>query len=154
MTATEYGYGPYYNQVQNRTEYGYGGYRLHRAYSEYENDLSYRGGWINRNTLVFDGGTYPNWSGPHLFNLVKENSIYAADDTTRVAHVRTRYDETGLVARSDAGQLAYAPSQRGNPTSIKRYADAASLNDGTAVAETRAYDACGNIVTQTTACCE
>jgi RHS repeat-associated protein len=155
MTATEYGYGPSYNQVQNKTEYGYGGFnRLHRVYTEYQNDISYRGTWINRGTLVSDGGTSPSWSGPHLFNLVLEQSIYAPDDVTRVAHVRTRYDELGLVTRSGAGQLDGAPAQRGNVTTIKRYANAASLDEATAVLETRFYDNCGNVITLASSCCE
>lgn len=156
VTATDYAYGTYYNQVVGKTEYGYGGTtRLHRAYSEYENDTLYRGDWINRGTLWYptqSGG--PQWSGPHIFNLVKESSIYAADDTTRVAHTRYFYDEYSLVARTDAGQLASAPAERGNLTTVKRYANAATLDEATAVAETRNYDACGNVVTLATACCE
>ena len=155
MTATDYSYGAYYNQVVSKTEYGYGGStRLHSVYSDYENGALYRGDWIYRGTLWFDGGTYPNWSGPHLFNLTRERSIYAADGTTRVAHTSYRYDEYSLVARTDAGQLAPAPAQRGNLTAVKRYANAGSLDEATAAVETRNYDACGNVVTQTTACCQ
>ncbi|MBK7597854.1 MAG: hypothetical protein IPJ07_04750 [Acidobacteria bacterium] len=105
MTATDYSYGTYYNQVVSKTEYGYGGStRLHSVYSDYENGALYRGDWIYRGTLWFDGGTYPNWSGPHLFNLTRERTIYAADGTTRVAQTSYRYDEYSLVARTDAGQ--------------------------------------------------
>lgn len=158
MTATDYTYGTYYNQVVNKTDYGYGGTtRLHRAYSEYENDSSYRGDWLYRGNLWYRDqytNTQPQWSGPHIFNLVKESSLYAADDTTRVAHTRYRYDEFSLLARPDAGQLASAPAQRGNLTTVKRYANAATLDEATAVVETRNYDACGNVVTLATACCE
>lgn len=159
-TVTEYAYGGHHNQVVNKTEYGYGdpqGPQLHRAWSDYENGSQYGGGWINRHTLWYwtqtdDSG--PLWSGPHIFNLVKESSIYAADDTTRVAHTRYFYDEYSLVARTDAGQLAGAPAERGNLTTVKRYANAATLDEATAVVETRNYDACGNVVTLATACCE
>jgi RHS repeat-associated protein len=43
---------------------------------------------------------------------------------------------------------------RGNVTQIKRYADAVSLDQGTAVVETRTYDIAGNLREQTTSCCE
>jgi len=43
---------------------------------------------------------------------------------------------------------------RGNVTQVKRYADALSLDQGTAVVETRTYDIAGNVRVQTTSCCE
>jgi RHS repeat-associated protein len=43
---------------------------------------------------------------------------------------------------------------RGNVTQTKRYADAAGLNQGTAVVETRTYDVAGNVREQSTSCCE
>jgi RHS repeat-associated protein len=43
---------------------------------------------------------------------------------------------------------------RGDVTQVKRYADAASLDQGTAVVETRTYDIAGNVRVQTTSCCE
>ncbi len=154
-TVTEFSYGSYFNQVADKTEYGYPGTtRLHRIHTDYENGSLYLGSWVNRGTLWFDGGTSPGWSGPHLFNLALDVSVYAADNTTRVAHTRYRYDEQSLVARPDAGQLASAPTQRGNLTTVKRYANATSLDEATAVVETRNYDACGNAVTLATSCCE
>lgn len=141
--------------MADKTEYGYpGNTRLHRTHTDYENGSLYLGNWVNRGTLWFDGGTSPVWSGPHIFNLALDVSVYAADNTTKVAHTRYRYDEQSLVARSDAGQLASAPTQRGNLTTVKRYANAASLDETTAVVETRAYDVCGNVVTLATSCCE
>ncbi|MGH9768797.1 MAG: hypothetical protein ACREAB_15305, partial [Blastocatellia bacterium] len=105
MTATDFAYAAYYNGVADKTEYGYGGTaRLHRVHNEYDHGASYGGGWINRHTLwspTQSGG--PDWSGAHIFNLVKETSVYAADDTTRLAHTRYFYDEGSLVARTDAG---------------------------------------------------
>jgi RHS repeat-associated protein len=43
---------------------------------------------------------------------------------------------------------------RGNVTQIKSYADAVSLNQGTAVVETRTYDIAGNLRVQSSSCCE
>src|SRR5262245_48242680 len=43
---------------------------------------------------------------------------------------------------------------RGNVTQIKRYADAASLDQSTAVVETRTYDIAGNVRVQSSSCCE
>jgi RHS repeat-associated protein len=43
---------------------------------------------------------------------------------------------------------------RGNLTQIKSYADAASLNHGTALVSTRTYDVAGNMRVQTTSCCD
>ncbi len=163
VTATDFSYGYFYNQVENKTDYGYGGVvRLNRTYSEYENDLTYRGNWANRGTLFFDGGTYPIWSGPHIFSLVKDSSIYAADNTTPVAHTRLRYDEQAL-APCNGLVLASAPVQRGNITTTKSYANAAALDETTAIVETNSYDIAGNIVTKmsgnpqalpTSTCCQ
>lgn len=163
LTATDYAYGDYYNQVINKTEYGYGGTaRLHRVNSVFENSLAYRGYWINRGYLWYPqqvGQSQlpgPQWAGPHIFNLVTDVAVYAANDSTRVAYTKYLYDESALVARSDATHLSAAPTQRGNLTTVKRYANLTdtTLDETTAVVETRTYDACGNIVTQTTACCE
>lgn len=157
-TATDYGYGSYYNQVINKTEYGYGGTaQLHRTYSEYENGASYRGDWAYRGTLWFDGSTSPTWSGPHIFNLVKLTDVYAADNTTRVARAVYEYDQqtaSQLQTTPGVAQHLSAPDQRGNVTSVKRYAKADTPDEGTAVVETRNYDVCGNIVKLTTSCCE
>lgn len=162
VTATNYAYDSYsyYNQVVHKSEYGYGGTTLlHRTYSEYENGTLYRGNWINRGRLWFAGAPSPSWEGAHIFNLVKESRIYAtADDSMPIAHTRYRYDEYALVARPGAGQLVGAPTisaERGNLTTVKRYANAVTLDDGTAVVETRNYDACGNVVTLATpSCCD
>jgi RHS repeat-associated protein len=43
---------------------------------------------------------------------------------------------------------------RGNVTQIKSYADAASLDQSTAVVETRTYDIAGNVRVQSSSCCE
>jgi hypothetical protein len=43
---------------------------------------------------------------------------------------------------------------RGNVTQVKRYADAAGLNNSTAVVETLTYDVAGNVREQSTSCCE
>ena len=154
-TATDYVYGDYYNSLVDKIDYGYGGtIRLHRVHSEYDNGANYGGFWINRHTLWFDGGTSPDWFGAHIFNRVISTSVYAADDVTRVAHTSFSYDEGSVVPRPDAGQLAGVAWPRGNLTTVKKYADAVNLSESNAVVETRAYDACGNVVTLATACCE
>jgi hypothetical protein len=154
-TATDFVYDPYYNALADKIEYGYGGTtRLGRVHSVYDNGANYGGFWINRHTLWWDGGTSPDWSGAHIFNRVTSTSVYAADDVTRVAHAAYFYDEGSVVPRPGAAQLAGVAWPRGNLTTVKRYADAVNLNESTAVVETRAYDACGNIVTQATSCCE
>jgi len=153
-TASDYFYGDY-NSLVDKIEYGYGGTtRLHRVHSEYDNGASYGGFWINRHTLWFDGGTSPDWFGAHIFNRLTSTSVYAADNVTRVSHAAYFYDEGSVVPRPDAGQLAGVAWPRGNLTTMKKYPDAVNLNESTAVVETRAYDACGNVVTLTTACCE
>lgn len=169
-TLTTYSYsdpsnplnGDFYNQVVDKIEYGYGGIvQLHRTYTEYENDQSYRGQWINRGQLWGDFGLVSQWSGPHIFNLVEATTVYAAADNTRVARTEYQYDQHSLAPLQDldgtpknAPQHIYAATQRGNPTSIKRFADAQTLDGNTAVSETRHYDICGNVVKATTACCE
>ncbi|MGH9755555.1 MAG: RHS repeat-associated core domain-containing protein [Blastocatellia bacterium] len=47
-----------------------------------------------------------------------------------------------------------ATAYRGNVTQVKRYADAASLDQGTAVVETFTYDIAGNLREQSSSCCE
>jgi len=162
VTATTYSYGAYYNQVADLREYGYGGTALlRRTHTEYINDTSYTGYLINSGTLwwhapgTFYGG--PQWSGPHIFNLSSLTELYAADDTTRVARTEAQYDQTPaaqLIDTPNVPQHATAPDQRGNVTSVKRYADAVTLDSSTAVTETRTYDVCGNVRTLSTSCCE
>src|SRR5262245_16036174 len=43
---------------------------------------------------------------------------------------------------------------RGNVTQVKSYADAASLDQGTAIVETRTYDVAGNLRVRIPSCCE
>lgn len=47
-----------------------------------------------------------------------------------------------------------ATDYRGNLTKTKRYANAITLDESTAVVETRGYDICGNARTLSSACCE
>lgn len=162
LTATTYSYGPSYNQVENKTEFGYGGTtRLHRVNMQYENSANYTGFLINSGTLWWHQGGLlyggPQWSGPHIFNLTKVTDAYAADDTTLVARSVYDYDQQAAWQLQDTigvTQHIAAPDQRGNITSIKRYAKTVPLDETTAVIETRNYDVCGNVIKLTTSCCE
>jgi RHS repeat-associated protein len=51
-------------------------------------------------------------------------------------------------------QYDWRTGYRGNVTQIKRYADAATLDGGTAAVETKTYDIAGNLREQSTSCCE
>jgi hypothetical protein len=136
LTATNYAYGTFYNQVIDRREYGYGGSALlQRIHTEYDNSVGYTGYLINSGTLwwhapgVLYGG--PQWSGPHLFNLVTSVEVYASDDTTRVARTEYQYDQVPAWQLPDTPgvtQRTAAPDFRGNVTSVKRYANAVTLD--------------------------
>ncbi|HKX27767.1 MAG TPA: DUF4329 domain-containing protein, partial [Blastocatellia bacterium] len=161
VTYTTYTYGSIYNQVTDTRYYGYSGTLLRRVHNEYENDLAYRGSLINSGTLwwhpggaLYDG---PQWSGPHLFNLVKVAEVYGANDTTRESRIENEYDQQPASQLEDTPgvtQHASAPDQRGNLTSTTQYANASSLDLGTAVVETRSYDVCGNLIKLSASCCE
>ncbi|HEV8483042.1 MAG TPA: hypothetical protein VGV87_05745, partial [Blastocatellia bacterium] len=170
VTATEFDYGPQYNQVTTLRSYDFGGVTLLRtAFMQYENGAAY---------------TYR-----HIFNLVKVAEVYAADGTRAS---RTEYqfdgqtltDTPGVVMHSDAYN-PYAPvylvpgycywvcddychevcepdywvsdydpstNARGNVTQTASYADALYLTGP--VTETKRYDIDGNIVTTSTSCCD
>jgi RHS repeat-associated protein len=172
-TVTEYSYdtnyGSRYNAVTDMREYGYGGELLRRIHTEYLNDGNYNGSLQNSGMLWWkpvgapSGG--PNWSGPHIFNLISATEVYAADDVTRLARAERQYDGVGLINTPGMGQHnaihnPYAPEYdprtwyRGNVTQIKRYADALSLDQQTSVVETRTYDVAGNLRAQSSSCCE
>ena len=170
VTATEFEYGPSYNQVTAVREYDFGGTTLLRTKrTEYENGVSY--------------------TSRHIFNLVKAIQIDAPNGA-RVS--RTEYqldgaqltDTPGVVMHDDASN-PYAPQYlvpgycywecpdycyqvcepdyyttdynpstdfRGNVTQVTSYADATYLSG--AVIETRRYDITGNLVLASTSCCE
>jgi len=84
--------------------------------------------------------------------------LYATDDNSvRVSRTEYQYDQTPAAQLTDTPgviQHVAAPDQRGNLTSVKRYADAVTLDSSTAVVETRTYDICGNVRTVSSSCCE
>lgn len=95
MTATELSYGAVYNQVTEVRNYDYGGAALLRVTrKEYENGASY--------------------TGRHIFNLVKSESLFDGDGVTRVS--RTEYEY-------DGGMLADAPGAWMHQESHNPYAE-------------------------------
>lgn len=143
-TAQEFSYGPY-NQVTVESAYGYDGGLLRETKTEYEDSANY----INN----------------HLFNLPKVVEAYSGDGT-RVSRVEYEYDSAVPADAPDVGMYirlynphnppgtGYSPSTayQGNVTSVKRYADAATLSG--ALTETRQYDITGNLISSSPACCE
>jgi hypothetical protein len=162
-------YGSSYNAVTDARVYGYSGELLRRTHTEYLNIGNYNGSLQNSGTLWWkpvgppSGG--PIWSGSHIFNLASVTESYAGDDVTRLSRTEYQYDGGNLVNNPGMWQhyVTYNPhapeyspatQYRGDMTHVKRYADALSLDQGTAVAETRTYDIAGNVRVQTTSCCE
>jgi hypothetical protein len=114
-------------------------------------------------TGALSGG--PTWSGSHIFDLVSLTEVYAGDDVTRLSRAEYQYDSGGLINNTGMWQHnntynqhapEYDPATlyRGNITQVKRYADALTLDQGTAVVETRNYDIAGNVRARTTPCCD
>jgi RHS repeat-associated protein len=170
MTATEFVYGPLYNQVTQTRNYDYGGQTLLRStHTEYENSLSY--------------------TSRHIFNLVKAVEVYAGDNITRVSRTEYQFDgqtlkDTPDVVMHDDTSNPYAPVRtnpgrcyydydyyycdpdyttsdynqstdfRGNVTRVTTYADAGTEPASGAVTEIRQYDITGNLVLASTSCCQ
>lgn len=170
ITAADFIYGSYYNQVIEVRDYDYGGSLLLRSTrTSYQNSSSY--------------------TNNHIFNLPLTVEVYAADNTTRVSRKDYQYDsqtltDTPNVVMHDETHNPYAPlyeqcdcyewdywqieclqwncywvgnynsatDYRGNVTQVTTYADAAGATG--AVTETRRYDITGNMVTASTSCCE
>jgi RHS repeat-associated protein len=173
--ATEFDYGPVYNQVTEVRDYDYGGLtKLKVTRTQYENSASYT-------------------SYRHIFNLVKQVEVFAANGTTRESRTEYTYDggtlkdAPGVRQHNDASN-PYDPQYlvpgecyvdcdpdgypcyeycepdtyisdynpvtdyRGNVTQVKTYAEAATLAGP--LTETRSYDITGNMVTASTSCCE
>ena len=89
VTATEFSYGPVYNQVTEVRNYDYGGVTpLRVTRTEYENGA--------------------NYTGRHIFNLVKSVEVYAGDGATRVS--RTEYSYDGAPLANAPGVTMHDPS--------------------------------------------
>ncbi len=168
-TGKELSYGSRFNQVTETREYGYGyvsggaNTLLRRTVNEYLADLNYTDPQPE-NTGVWH----------HLFNLVTRTDVYAGDGTTRLARTEYVYDQfqgtAGLMDTPDVNyggyEIGHSPylnpsnyaiynlDSRGNLTTIKRYANAVTLDESSAVVEIRHYDITGNVRKVETACCE
>jgi RHS repeat-associated protein len=176
MTATEFGYGPVYNQVTETRNYDYGGQALLKVTrAQYENSLSY--------------------TSRHIFNLVKAVEVYAGDSTTRLSRTEYQFDGQPLsdapgVVMHDERSNPYAPTfehpgrcyydynyynyydnyycepdyttseydsatdYRGNVTQVTTYANAGTEPASGAITESRRYDITGNLVQASTSCCQ
>ncbi|HZF38372.1 MAG TPA: hypothetical protein VE715_06100, partial [Blastocatellia bacterium] len=155
MTVTTFGYGSRFNAPTDVREYGYASQLLKRVHTEYLNIDNYNG-----NPTSWGG-----WEGRHIFNLPSAIDAYASDDSTRVSRVEFEYDGASLEDTPGVAQHSiyfnprateYSPTTayRGNVTLVRRYADATSLDGGSAVVETFTYDITGNLRVQSTSCCE
>jgi RHS repeat-associated protein len=163
-TGNELSYGPRFNQVIETREYGYGyisggaNTLLRRTVNQYLNDPNY-----------IDPQPALNLVWHHIFNLVTLTDVY---DGSGVRLSRTEYsydqfqgtaglmDTPGVIGYDYSMSPYFNPNYniynldtRGNITTIKRYADAATLDEGTAVVEIRHYDITGNVRKAETACC-
>ena len=166
-TGKELSYGPRDNQVTETREYGYGyvygeaNTLLRRTVNQYLNNPDYTDPLPQ----------YPDiWH--HIYNLVAVNEVYAGDGA-RLSRTEYFYDQfkgteglmdTPLITGYgyENGMSPYLNQQtytvykldtRGNVTTVKRYADAATLDESTAVVEIRHYDITGNVRKAETACC-
>jgi RHS repeat-associated protein len=172
-TATVYAYnanyGSRYNSVTGVFEYGYNNELLRHTHTEYLNNSNYNGALQNSGMLwwkptgAMSGG--PTWSGSHIFDLISLTEVYAGDDVTRLSRAEYQYDGGDLINNTGMWQHnntynqhapEYDPATlyRGNITQVKRYADALTPDQGTAVVESRNYDIAGNVRARTTPCCD
>jgi RHS repeat-associated protein len=173
MTATEYSYGPSYNQVTEARNYDYGGVNLLTAtHTTYQNGSNYT-------------------TARHIFNLPLTVETYAGDNLTRVSRTEYQYDgqtltdAPGVIMHAnnhnpyapqylvpggccnfdsynqycveycpDYYQSDYNPvtDYRGNVTQSTTYGDAVNLTSP--ISSTRRYDITGNVVVSSSACCE
>jgi RHS repeat-associated protein len=164
-TGKELSYGPRFNQITETREYGYGyvsegeNTLLRRTVNQYLNDLNYTDPQPANSDV---------WH--HIFNLVTLTDVYDGNGV-RLSRTEFSYDQfhgtAGLM--NTPGIIGYDLSMsphsnqitydvynldtRGNVTTIKRYADAATLDEGTAVVEIQHYDITGNVRKAETACC-
>jgi len=167
-TGKELSYDPRFNRVTETREYGYGyvsgeaNTLLRRTVNQYLNDPNY---------------TDPQPANPdvwhHIFNLVTLTDVYGGNGV-RLSRTEYFYDQfKGTEGLMDTPDIIYTPGYepgmspyvndstytiynldtRGNVTTIKHYADAAALDEGTAVIEIRHYDITGNVRKAETACC-
>jgi RHS repeat-associated protein len=182
-TGTEYSYqtSPSFNQVTEVRNYDHGyvsggsNTLLRKTVTEYENSSSYTnrhifnlpkkvsvysgsGARVSETEYTYDGVTLQNTPG--VIQHLAESDPYATP-ITQPGHYITQC--TGCPPCScvpvwipPTTTNPYKPETdyRGNVTQVKTYADAGTLNQATAVVETRSYDITGNMVKASTSCCD
>ena len=182
-TGTEYSYqaSPSFNQVTEIRNYDYGydpqgtNTLLRKTATQYENSANYTnrhifnlpkvvtvysgtGARVAQTEYQYDGVTLQNT--PSVVQHLDESNPYAAP-VTQPGHYITQC--TGCppcscvpvwIPPSTSSPYKPETDYRGNITQIKKYADAAALDQPTAVVETRTYDITGNMVKNASACCE
>src|SRR5215208_4448667 len=182
-TGTEYSYqtSPSFNQVTEVRNYDYGyvsggsNTLLRKTVTEYENSSNYTnrhifnlpkkvsiysgsGTRVSQTEYTYDGVTLQNTPG--VIQHLAESDPYATP-ITQPGHYITQC--TGCPPCScvpvwipPTTTNPYKPETdyRGNVTQVKTYADAAALDQATAVVETRSYDITGNTIKTSTSCCD
>ena len=168
ITGKELNYGPRYNQATETREYGYGysfggaNTLLRKTVSQYLNDPNYNDPQPE-NDLVWH----------HIFNLVAVNEVYGGNGA-RLSRTEYSYDQfKGTAGLMDTPGVNYGGYEigmspylnqpnyaiydldtRGNVTTTRSYADAATLDPATAVVDVRHYDITGNVRQVESSCCE
>ena len=183
-TGTEFSYAqsPSFNQVIEVRNYDYGyvpngsNTLLSKTVTEYENSFSYTNRHIfnlpkvvsvyasdgvtrvSRTDYTYDGVTLQDTPG-----VVQHSDQFNpfAPVSTVPGHWETHCSgcppcSCTPVWIPPSTTTAYRPETdfRGNVTQVKTYADAATLNETTAVVEARSYDIDGNMVKASTTCCQ
>jgi RHS repeat-associated protein len=173
-TAAEFSYDTgVYNQATKVRDYDYGGQNLLReTRTQYENGTAYTGRHIfslvksveiyssdavtrvSRTEYQYDGQTLTDTPGVVMHS--DASNPYAPMYTVPGDCNIVCDDFCHEVCESEFQRSDYDPATayRGNVTQVKTYADASSLNETSAVTQTRRYDITGNMVTASTACCE
>ncbi|MCA1579373.1 MAG: DUF4214 domain-containing protein [Acidobacteria bacterium] len=167
--ATEYTYGPQFNQVTDIREYDYNGALLRSRRTTYENGANYMNRQIRNLPLVvevfgpdnvtrvarteyqYDGQTLqdaPNVVG-HAYNHNPYGPQYEICDCGMWDHWQQDCLQWNCYWTSDYNPLT---DYRGNVTQITSYTTAANLTG--ALVETRRYDITGNLVRGSSSCCD
>lgn len=179
MSAAEFSYGSVYNQVTEVREYDYGGSALLRATrSTYQNNALYT------NNHIFNLPLTVEIYGPDNVTRVSRTEYQYDSQTLSPAPNVVMHDQAynphadaegycywepdwndpdctgscwdwncdGYCPQNYICPYNYWTDYRGNVTQITTYADAVNLTGATT--ETRTYDVTGNMVTNTTSCCQ
>lgn len=171
-TATEFSYGAVYNQVTEVRDYDYNNALLRATRTQYENSSNYTNRHIFSLPKIVD--VFASDNVTRVARTVIEYDGQTLTDAPNVTRHDNRFnpyapwyfipgpcwwecwDWCQYFCEPDVWHTDYdaTTDYRGNVTQIKRYADALSLNESTALTETRQYDITGNMVTASSSCCE